>query len=188
VPADEKDNTPIIGPAGAVHNERLANLCKYAKRNTCVGSLEPAKLLAAQTYKTVCIPPSSKNYACGWVVNAANLLKFPHNGVLGNNGSNTIVVRAGRVSSPKRIWRSLSHIKRWRHQTGRARRVEGREGLRQISSTSKGGQRTRRKIPAGQETEATSELARAGQVSRRSDFRGNLWLFDGQKSNVRKNG
>jgi CubicO group peptidase (beta-lactamase class C family) len=82
---DEDDNTPIMGPAGAVHMS-LGNLCKYAMEHLR-GELGAGKLLTAETYKRL-HTPRLQDYACGWVV------KQPtheiHCTVYWHNGSNTM--------------------------------------------------------------------------------------------------
>jgi CubicO group peptidase (beta-lactamase class C family) len=79
------DNTPIMGPAGAVHMT-LGNLSNFATEHLR-GELGAGKLLTAETYKLLHTPKLS-NYACGWVV------KEPTNEipctVYWHNGSNTM--------------------------------------------------------------------------------------------------
>lgn len=82
---DDEDNTPIIGPAGAVHMT-LANLCQYATEHLR-GELGAGKLLAAETFKHL-HKPALANYACGWVVKRPGD-KIPYT-VYWHNGSNTM--------------------------------------------------------------------------------------------------
>lgn len=82
---DGEDNTPIMGPCGAIHMT-LGNLCQYATEHLR-GELGSGKLLAAETYHRL-HKPVLQNYACGWVV------KQPTNEtahkVYWHNGSNTM--------------------------------------------------------------------------------------------------
>jgi CubicO group peptidase (beta-lactamase class C family) len=82
---DDDDNTPIIGPAGAIHMT-LDNLCKYATEHLR-GELGAGKLLAAETYKRL-HAPKLNNYACGWVVKQPTD-EIPYT-VYWHNGSNTM--------------------------------------------------------------------------------------------------
>ncbi len=82
---DDADNTPIMGPAGAVHMT-LGNLCKYATEHLR-GELGAGKLLAAETYKRL-HTPALQNYACGWVVKQPTN-EIPYT-VYWHNGSNTM--------------------------------------------------------------------------------------------------
>jgi CubicO group peptidase (beta-lactamase class C family) len=83
--ADDADNTPIIGPAGAVHMT-LGNLCTYATEHLR-GELGAGKLLTAQTYKRL-HNPALNNYACGWVVKQPS--KEIPDTVYWHNGSNSM--------------------------------------------------------------------------------------------------
>jgi CubicO group peptidase (beta-lactamase class C family) len=82
---DDMDNTPIMGPAGAVHMT-LSNLCKYATEHLR-GELGSGELLAAETYKRL-HTPKLQDYACGWVVKQPTS-EIPHT-VYWHNGSNTM--------------------------------------------------------------------------------------------------
>jgi CubicO group peptidase (beta-lactamase class C family) len=82
---DDMDNTPIMGPAGAVHMT-LSNLCKYATEHLR-GELGAGKLLTAETYKRL-HTPKLQDYACGWVVKQPTS-EIPHT-VYWHNGSNTM--------------------------------------------------------------------------------------------------
>jgi CubicO group peptidase (beta-lactamase class C family)/L-amino acid N-acyltransferase YncA len=82
---DDDDNTPIMGPAGAVHMT-LGNLCTYATEHLR-GELGTGKLLAAETYKQL-HAPRLDDYACGWVVKQPTY-EIPHT-TYWHNGSNTM--------------------------------------------------------------------------------------------------
>ncbi len=82
---DDMDNTPIMGPAGAVHMT-LSNLCEYATEHLR-GELGAGKLLTAETYKRL-HTPKLQDYACGWVVKQPTS-EIPHT-VYWHNGSNTM--------------------------------------------------------------------------------------------------
>jgi CubicO group peptidase (beta-lactamase class C family) len=83
--SDEEDNTPIMGPANAVHMT-LGNLCNYGAEHLR-GELGTGKLLAAETCKRL-HTPKLHDYACGWVVKQPND-EIPHT-VYWHNGSNTM--------------------------------------------------------------------------------------------------
>ena len=83
--SDDDDNTPIMGPAGAV-NMTLRDLCTYATEHLR-GELGSGKFLAADTYKRL-HTPTLHNYAFGWVVNQPTN-EIPHM-VYWHNGSNTM--------------------------------------------------------------------------------------------------
>jgi hypothetical protein len=82
---DDVDNTPIMGPAGAVHMT-LGSLCKYATEHLR-GELGAGKLLAAETYKQL-HTPELDDYACGWVVKQPTY-EIPRT-TYWHNGSNTM--------------------------------------------------------------------------------------------------
>jgi CubicO group peptidase (beta-lactamase class C family) len=82
---DEADNTPIIGPAGAVHMT-LRDLCTYATEHLR-GEQGAGKLLSAETYKLLHAPRLGR-YAFGWVKNEPGA-GIPHT-VYWHNGSNTM--------------------------------------------------------------------------------------------------
>jgi CubicO group peptidase (beta-lactamase class C family) len=83
--SDEEDNTPIMGPAGAIHTT-LANLCNYATEHLR-GELGAGMLLSGETYK-VPHTPKLQDYACGWVVKQPTQ-EIPST-VYWHNGSNTM--------------------------------------------------------------------------------------------------
>jgi CubicO group peptidase (beta-lactamase class C family) len=83
--SDQEDNTPIMGPAGAVHMT-LGNLCQYGAEHLR-GELGAGKLLAAETCKRL-HTPKLHDYACGWVVKQPTS-EIPCT-VYWHNGSNTM--------------------------------------------------------------------------------------------------
>jgi CubicO group peptidase (beta-lactamase class C family) len=83
--SDDDDNTPIIGPAGAVHMT-LGNLCRYASEHLR-GELGAGELLTAEASKRL-HTPMLDNYACGWVVKQPTD-EIPYM-VYWHNGSNTM--------------------------------------------------------------------------------------------------
>jgi CubicO group peptidase (beta-lactamase class C family) len=83
--SDEEDNTPIMGPAGAVHMT-LGNLCNYATEHLR-GEIGAGKLLTAETFKRL-HTPQLHDYACGWVVKQPTH-EIPYT-VYWHNGSNTM--------------------------------------------------------------------------------------------------
>jgi CubicO group peptidase (beta-lactamase class C family) len=82
---DEADNTPIIGPSGAVHMT-LGDLCTYATEHLR-GDLGEGKLLSAETYKLL-HTPELNHYACGWIRKEPGK-EIPYT-VYWHNGSNTM--------------------------------------------------------------------------------------------------
>jgi CubicO group peptidase (beta-lactamase class C family) len=82
---DEADNTPIMGPAGAVHMT-LGDLCTYATEHLR-GDLGKGKLLSAETYKRL-HTPQLQHYACGWIRKEPGK-EIPH-ALYWHNGSNTM--------------------------------------------------------------------------------------------------
>jgi CubicO group peptidase (beta-lactamase class C family) len=83
--SDNQDNTPIIGPANAVHMT-LGNLCNYATEHLR-GELGAGKILTAETYKLL-HTPRLRDYACGWVEKPPTD-EIPYK-VYWHNGSNTM--------------------------------------------------------------------------------------------------
>jgi CubicO group peptidase (beta-lactamase class C family) len=83
--SDQEDNTPIMGPAGAVHMT-LGNLCQYGAEHLR-GELGEGKLLTAETCKRL-HTPKLHDYACGWVVKQPTHA-IPYT-VYWHNGSNTM--------------------------------------------------------------------------------------------------
>jgi CubicO group peptidase (beta-lactamase class C family) len=83
--SDQEDNTPIMGPAGAVHMT-LANLCQYGAEHLR-GELGEGKLLTTETCKRL-HTPRLHDYACGWVVKQPTH-EIPCT-VYWHNGSNTM--------------------------------------------------------------------------------------------------
>lgn len=83
--ADDADNTPIMGPAGAVHMT-LDDLCTYATEHMR-GELDDGQLLSAKTYKQLHAPELGR-YACGWVLKKPSY-EIAHK-VYWHNGSNTM--------------------------------------------------------------------------------------------------
>ena len=83
--ADDVDNTPIMGPAGAVHMT-LDALCTYATDHLR-GEHGEGQLLSAETYKEL-HTPELQQYACGWVLKQPSN-KIPHK-LYWHNGSNTM--------------------------------------------------------------------------------------------------
>jgi CubicO group peptidase (beta-lactamase class C family) len=81
---DERDNTPIMGPAGSVHMS-LADLSTYATEHLR-GHLGKGKLLSAETYQRL-HKPRLDDYACGWIVKERSQ-KAPFT-TYWHNGSNT---------------------------------------------------------------------------------------------------
>lgn len=75
----DADNTPIIGPAGAIHMS-LADLAKFANEHLS-GDHGEGVLLSRDTYRLL-HSPVLENYACGWVVNEDK--------TVWHNGSNTM--------------------------------------------------------------------------------------------------
>lgn len=86
--ADDADNTPIMGPAGAVHMT-LEDLCIYANEHLRgeLGQVREDQLLSAETYKQL-HTPELQQYACGWALKQPSR-EIPHN-VYWHNGSNTM--------------------------------------------------------------------------------------------------
>ncbi|WP_339736119.1 serine hydrolase domain-containing protein [uncultured Gimesia sp.] len=83
--SDERDNTPIIGPAGTVHMT-LYDLCTFAREHM-LGERGEGKLLTAETYKLL-HTPDLDNYACGWIKKEPSE-EIPYT-VYWHNGSNTL--------------------------------------------------------------------------------------------------
>ncbi len=83
--SDLNDNTPIMGPAGAIHMT-LADLGTYATEHLR-GEQGTGKLLASATYQQL-HTPELDNYACGWVKKAPTK-EVPHTNFW-HNGSNTM--------------------------------------------------------------------------------------------------
>lgn len=83
--SDDRDNTPIMGPAGIVHMS-LPDLCLYATAHLR-GELGSGTLLTAETFKQLHTPELDK-YACGWSVRPPSFA-IPHT-TFWHNGSNTL--------------------------------------------------------------------------------------------------
>jgi CubicO group peptidase (beta-lactamase class C family) len=86
IPAsDEADNSPIMGPAGAVRMS-LSDLSTYTTEHLR-GHLGNGKLLSAETYQRL-HAPRLHNYACGWLLKDRGA-QTPH-AIYWHNGSNTM--------------------------------------------------------------------------------------------------
>jgi CubicO group peptidase (beta-lactamase class C family) len=83
--SDQEDNTPIMGPAGAIHMT-LDDLSTYVTEHLR-GELGTGKLLATETFKRL-HSPELDDYACGWLKKAPTN-QIPHI-TYWHNGSNTM--------------------------------------------------------------------------------------------------
>jgi CubicO group peptidase (beta-lactamase class C family) len=82
---DAADNTPIIGPSGAIHMT-LGDLCTYATEHLR-GDLGEGKFLSAESFKLL-HTPALNQYACGWIRREPGK-EIPYT-VYWHNGSNTM--------------------------------------------------------------------------------------------------
>jgi CubicO group peptidase (beta-lactamase class C family) len=83
--SDNKDNTPIMGPAGAIHMT-LRDACTYATEHLR-GERGTGRLLATETFRRLHTPELG-DYAYGWGVKQPTE-DIPHT-VYWHNGSNTM--------------------------------------------------------------------------------------------------
>jgi CubicO group peptidase (beta-lactamase class C family) len=83
--SDDRDNSPIMGPAGSVHMS-LSDLSTYVTEHLR-GHLGNGKLLSAETYQRL-HAPQLNHYACGWIRKEPSK-DIPYT-VYWHNGSNTL--------------------------------------------------------------------------------------------------
>lgn len=82
---DKSDNTPIMGPAAALHMS-LENLCTFAREHM-LGDRGEGKLLSAETYNLLHTTERDA-YACGWLKREPSA-ELPYTSYW-HNGSNTM--------------------------------------------------------------------------------------------------